>query len=153
MKYILLFTICFCFLSCKKNSDSSNNPDKTQTLTSADWKYDNGGIGSSNGTILVDFATVNVIPSCSLDNSVRFNANGTGTVAENTNVCSGAPASSVFSWNFSSNQTALTVSGSAVGGIGGTFTIKELSSTRLTLLKDTTVSGIGATTVIFNLKH
>ena len=122
-------------------------------IASAEWKYDNGGLGDASGNIVIDFSTTNFIPACTFDNSIRFNANGTGIVSENANVCTGAPATTNFNWSFSSNETVLNLSGGAVAGIGGSFKIKELSSTKLTLLKDTTAPVIGAVTAIVNLKH
>lgn len=150
--FFFLLGICFCALSCNKNNSNSNEQGKTQLLASADWKYDSGGIGSSGGTILVDFTTIGVVPDCALDNTIRFNANGNGTVAENSNVCSGMSATSNFTWSLSSDETILNVSGGAVAGIGGSFKIKELSATKLTLLKDTSITGFSGTAII-NLKH
>jgi len=152
MKYTLLISaLCFCILSCDKDSNSSTN--KTQQLTSADWKYENGGIGDANGNILIDFSTTGTIPPCTIDNTIRFNSNNSGTVSENANICANAPATTAFTWNFSNNETVLNVSAGAVAGIGGSFRIKELTGTRLSLLKDTTVSGFGAVTAVVNLKH
>jgi hypothetical protein len=68
-------------------------------------------------------------------------------------VCSGSPATSAFTWSFSNNETVLDVSSGAIAGIGGSFKIKELSDTKFTLLKDTTITGLGATTAVVNLKH
>jgi len=153
MKYLLLtLLISICFLSCKKDNDSEVS-DKTSLLTSTAWKYDSGGVGDANGNILLDFATSGIIPACSLDNSVKFEPNGSGIGYENTNVCASAPASSNFNWSFQTNQTILNVSGSAVAGLSGNFKIKELTNAKLTLLKDTTVSPFGSVTAIFNLKH
>jgi hypothetical protein len=154
MKYTFLFIVIgFSVLSCKKDSSSSNNnPDNnTQLLTSADWKYDSGGIGDANGNILFDFTSN--IPTCSLDNSARFKSDGTGTIFENTNVCQNASQSTNFTWNFGSNQTTLNVSSGAFAGIGGNFKIKTLSGTQMTLLKDTTVTGFGSVTAVIKLKH
>lgn len=151
MKYtLLLLGIFFCIASCKKDSNSSTS--KTDQITSADWKYDNGGFGDASGNILISFSTLGVIPSCSLDNAIHFNSNGTGTVSEGANVCSGAPATTSFNWNFSSNETILNLSGGAIAGIGGSFKIKTLSGTQLSLLKDTTYMGTSATAIV-NLKH
>ena len=152
MKYTLLIIgLSFSILSCDKDSDPS--VDKTQQLTSADWRYDNGGIGDANGNILIDFSTTGTIPPCTIDNTIRFNSNGSGTISENSNVCSNAPATSSFTWSFSNNQTVLNVSAGAVAGIGGSFRIKELSDTKFSLLKDTTITGFGAVTAVVNLKH
>lgn len=151
MKYTsFILATCFLILSCKKNSSSSTT--KTEQISSADWKYDNGGLGDANGNIIVDFSSTGTIPTCSLDNTIRFNSNGSGTVSENTNVCSGEPATTAFTWNFSNNETVLNLSGGGVAGIGGSFKIKTLSGTQLSLLKDTTVSGVAGTAVV-NLKH
>jgi hypothetical protein len=152
MKYtLLIIALCFSILSCDKDSNSSVN--KTEQLTSADWKYENGGIGDANGNIIIDFSTTGTIPPCSIDNTIRFNSNNSGTISENANVCANATATTPFTWNFSNNETVLNVSAGAVAGIGGSFRIKELSATRLSLLKDTTVSGFGAVTAVVNLKH
>ena len=153
MKYtFLLIGICFFILSCKKDSSSSNNnlDTNTQLLTSADWKYDAGGIGDANGNILFDFT--NSIPTCSLDNTARFKSDGTGTIYENTSVCQNAAQSTDFTWNFASNQTVLNVSSGAFAGIGGNFKIKSLSSTQMILLKDTTTA-LGPVTAVIKLKH
>ena len=152
MKYtFFILAVSFLILSCKKDSNSSTS--KTDQITSADWKYDNGGIGDANGNILVSFSTLGTIPSCSLDNTIHFNSNGSGTVSENANVCSGAPPTTSFTWNFASNETVLDVSGGAIAGIGGSFKLKSLSNTQLSLLKDTTVTGYGSVTAVVNLKH
>jgi len=151
MKYTLFLLVLFFFAtSCKKDSHSSTS--KTDEITSADWKYDNGGIGDANGNIIINFSTIGTIPTCSLDNTIHFSSNGTGSVSEGANVCSGAPATTSFTWNFSSNETILNLSAGAVAGIGGSFKIKTLSSTQLSLLKDTTYMGSSAT-VIVDLKH
>lgn len=153
MKYVfLLIAVTLSFASCKQD-DAPDEPTKTEMITSSDWKYDNGGIGDANGTITINFSTLTVIPACAFDNSLKFSSNGQGIAYENANICSGAAASSNFFWSFSNNETALNVSGNAVAGLSGNFRIKELTSTKLTLLKDTTVTGFGAVTAIFELKH
>ncbi len=154
MKYVLLLvSACLCFTACEKDSDPNNTSQNTQELTSAEWKYDDGGIGNSNGIILVNFSTINIIPTCFLDNSVQFNLNNSGVVKENTNVCPGTPATSNFTWNLSSDGTTLNLSSAVIAGIGGSSKVKELTSTKLTLIKDTTLPIYGAGSVIVNLKH
>ena len=150
MKYsVFILALSVSVLACKKDSGSSTT--NTDQISSADWKYDNGGVGDASGNIIFPFPA-GTIPTCSLDNTIHFNSNGTGTVAENTNVCSGAPPTSTFTWSFLNNETMLNVSAGAVAGIGGSFKIKELTSTQFTLLKDTTVSGV-ASTIVVKLKH
>lgn len=151
MKYTLfILAASLLTLSCKKDSNSSTS--KTDQITSADWKYDSGGIGDVNGNVVVSFTTLGTVPSCSLDNTIHFNSDGSGTVSENANVCSGAPATSSFTWSFGSNESTLNLSGGAIAGIGGSFKLKTLTSTQLTLLKDTTYLGSSVTAVV-NLKH
>lgn len=151
MKYTLfILAASLLTLSCKKDSNSSTS--KTDQITSADWKYDSGGIGDANGNVVVSFTTLGTVPSCSLDNTIHFNSDGSGTVSENANVCSGAPATSSFTWSFGSNESTLNLSGGAIAGIGGSFKLKTLTSTQLTLLKDTTYLGSSVTAVV-NLKH
>lgn len=151
MKYTLfILAASILTLSCKKDSNSSTS--KTDQITSADWKYDSGGIGDANGNVVVSFTTLGTVPSCSLDNTIHFNSNGSGTVSENANVCSGQPATSSFTWSFGSNESTLNLSGGAIAGIGGSFKLKTLTSTQLTLLKDTTYLGSSVTAVV-NLKH
>ena len=153
MKYaLLLMAVIFSFISCKQD-DAPDEPTNTEMITSSDWKYENGGVGDANGNISINFSTLTVIPACAFDNSLRFNSNGQGVAYENQNVCASAPVTSNFNWSFTNNETALNVSGNAVAGLSGNFRIKELTSTRLTLLKDTTVTGFGAVTAIFQLKH
>jgi hypothetical protein len=151
MKYTLsILVTCFLLLSCKKDSSSSGS--KTDQITSADWKYDSGGIGDASGNIIIDLGTAGLAPACLLDNTARFKSDGTGTVYENSNVCSGEPATSDFTWNFSQNETVLNVSAGAIAGIGGSFKIKTLTGSQLSLLKDTTILGT-AGTIVVNLKH
>lgn len=147
--HLLIIACCISFFSCKKSSDT---PTKTDQLTSSDWKYDSGGVSDANGNIIVDFSTIGNIPDCLLDNTIHFNTNGSGTVSENTNVCPGAPATSNFTWSLTNNETTLNLSSGVVAGIGGNFQVKDLSATKLSLLKDTTYMGAQAKVVI-NLKH
>jgi len=150
MKPCLLILACSIgFLSCKKSSDT---PTKTDQITKSDWKYDNGGVSDANGNIIVDFSTTGTIPACSLDNTIHFNADGTGTVYENANICQGASATTPFTWSFASNETVLNLSAGAISGIGGSFQVKEISATKLSLLKDTTYMGTQVKAVV-NLKH
>ena len=146
---IFILALCVSLLACKKDSGSSTS--NTQQISSADWKYDTGGVSDANGNIIIPFTSATV-PDCLTDNTIHFNSNGTGTVAENANVCPGAPGTSTFNWSFSNSETVLNVSAGAIAGIGGSFKIKTLTSTQFTLLKDTTVSGV-ATTVAVKLKH
>ena len=155
MKYITLtIAVCFAFASCSKDSSENNGPTKTQLLTSGAWKYESGGADlDKNGTIDISLETIGTIPPCILDNSATFNADGTGINDEGATKCDPAlPQTTSFNWSFANNETALNISGSGFAGISGQFKITTLSTTRLTIAKDTTVNNIPAALIV-NLKH
>jgi hypothetical protein len=160
MKYftILGFSVLL-FSACNKD-DEPKQPSKTELLTSQSWKYDSGGVDQDrNGTIDFTFASTGLLQPCILDNTGTFNANGTGVADEGATKCSlTAPQTNSFTWNFLNNETELNVVGPAFVGIGGKFNVKELSSTVLTLTKDTAVvlaQGLPPTTIglVVTLKH
>ena len=155
MKYVALtIMIGFCFLSCKKDSSENNGPTKTELLTSSAWKYESGGADvDKNGSIDLSLEAIGTIPPCILDNSATFNADGTGINDEGATKCDPSlPQTTSFNWSFANNETALNISGNGFAGISGQFKITTLSTTRLTIAKDTTVNSIPATLIV-NLKH
>ena len=140
MKYsVAAIFICLSLLSCKKDDDAGEN--KSELITSAAWKYDTGGIGDASGNIVFDFVTAGVIPSCALDNTVKFEMGGAGTSYENADICPSSPATSTFGWSLLNNETVLNITGTATTGLSGQFTIKTLTTSKMTLLKDTTITG------------
>jgi hypothetical protein len=157
MKYLAIVLLFGSLLSCKKKKDEP--PTKTEMLTSSSWKYESGGIDQDrNGTVDFTFESTGLLQPCILDNTGTFSSNGTGVADEGATKCNTTAAqTTAFTWNFQNNETELQVLGSGLFGLGGKFKIKELTSTRLALTKDTTVtlSGMPPTTVglIVNLKH
>jgi hypothetical protein len=152
MKYfILIAATCFLFGACKK---SSSGPSNTELITSATWKYESGGLDpDKNGTIDVTIESLNIIPGCLLDNTGKFNSDGTGINDEGATKCSTTlPQTTPFGWSFLTNETILNITGSGFAGLGGQFKIRELSSVKLSLTKDTSISGF-STTLLVNLKH
>lgn len=143
----------FAATSCGKDSGSST-PTKTETISSASWKYDAAGIdGDRNGTIDIPPPTGTILP-CMTDNTITFNANGTGTIDEGTTKCNTTdPQSTAINWSFTNSETALNLNGTSVLGVSGPFKILSLTSTQLSLAKDTTVAIIGAVSLVVNLKH
>ncbi len=146
-------------LACNKN-DQKKEPTKTELLTSQSWKYDSGGVDQDrNGTVDFTFASTGLLQPCILDNTGTFNANGTGIADEGATKCSvTAPQTTPFNWNFQNNETEINVVGPAFFGLGGKFTVKELTTTALSLSKDTTVTLTGfpapmTIALIVNLKH
>ncbi|MGN6164222.1 MAG: hypothetical protein ACTHOF_06765 [Flavisolibacter sp.] len=155
MKYFILsISICFAFLSCKKDDSSSDKQTKTDLITSGSWKYESGGADiDKNGSIDVDLESTGQIPACLLDNSATFNANGTGINDEGATKCDNSlPQTTTFTWAFVNNETAINIAGSAFAGISGQFKVVTLTDTKFTISKDTTVSSFPATLIV-NLKH
>lgn len=155
MKYVALtMMLGFCFLSCKKDSSENNGPTKTELLTSSAWKYESGGVDvDKNGSIDLSLETLGLAPACLLDNSATFNADGTGINDEGATKCDPSlPQTTPFNWSFANNETALNISGNGFAGISGQFKITTLTSTRLTIAKDTTMNNMSGTLIV-NLKH
>lgn len=151
MKYILSIVILFTVLifSCKKSDSTTSTQTKTQLISSAAWKYDTATVKIFG---VITPIPAGYIPDCSRDNLYTFNSNNTGVASEGTNQCSGSPASSPFTWAFANNETQLTISGASIGPATGTFNIVALNETKLSLSKDTVVSGVNST-VIVDFKH
>lgn len=155
MKYtILTIAICFAFASCSKDSSENNGPTKTELLTSSAWKYESGGADiNKDGSIDLTLETLGTIPPCILDNSATFNADGTGINDEGATKCDPSlPQTTSFTWSFANNETALNISGNGFAGISGQFKITTLTSTRLTIAKDTSLNNLSGTLIV-NLKH
>ena len=156
MKYTLTI-LSFCLLfSCKKDEDTP--PTKTEMITSSSWKYESGGVDQDkNGTVDLSFAATGILQPCMLDNTVTFSTGGNGTTDEGATKCNaGAPQTSSFIWSFANNATELQVTGGFLG-LGGQFKINTLTTTQLSLAKDTAVSFSGGIpmniSLIVNLQH
>jgi hypothetical protein len=100
--------------SCKKE-DEKTTPAKTKTelLTSKPWKSTaltiNPGL-SIGGTIITDFFAQ--LPSCSKDDTDKYNAGGTGVNDEGATKCDPTdPQSTPFTWVFNPSETILTRGG------------------------------------------
>jgi hypothetical protein len=144
----LLSVISF---SCDKE-DTPDEPTKTEIITQATWKFDNAGIDQDkDGDI--DMNVTSQIPGCSADNTLTLSANGTGVINEGATKCNASdPQTSNVTWSFANNEGSLNLS-SSFAGIGGQSKILALTSTALSLSKDSTVPFIGNVAVIINLKH
>lgn len=155
MKYtILTIAVCFAFAACNKDKSDNTGPTKTQLLTSGAWKYESGGADiNKDGSIDLTLETLGIIPPCTLDNSATFNADGTGINDEGATKCDPSlPQTTSFNWSFANNETALNISGNGFAGIRGQFKITTLSTTTLTIAKDTSLNGLSGTLIV-NLKH
>lgn len=138
----------------KEDDDQTEESQKTTLLVQQAWKFDNAGIDiDRNGTIETPLPA-GTIQTCLADNTVTFAANGSGTVDEGPTKCATtAPQTSPFTWSFLTNETILNINGSVIAGTsGGQFKIVNLSSTQLSLSKDTAIFG-QSVALVANLKH
>ena len=153
-KFLILAIFSFVFFSCKKDDSSSpGTTNNTTILAQQSWKFNNAGLDpNKDGTIDQDVSSQ--VPACLKDNSVTFSTDGSGTVDEGATKCNTSdPQTLPFTWSFASNETLININGNAIAGKGGQYKVVALSSTQLSLSKDTTVAIIGATTFVVNLKH
>jgi hypothetical protein len=141
------------FVACKKkDSDPNGGSNKTSLLAQGSWKFDNIGTDADkNRSIEQDLGSF--VSACVKDNTVVFSSSNSGTADEGATKCNtGDPQTIPFTWNFTNSETAINISGNAIAGKGGEYKIATLTSTQLSLWKDTTIAGF-STTVIVNLKH
>jgi len=152
MKYILASLMVFAF-SCSEKDTNPPAPSNTELLTTGSWKYESGGVDTDrNGTIDITIESTG-FPACKLDNIGTFNANGNGVNDEGLTKCNGGdPQTAAFTWSFANNETKLNISGPGFFGINGQFNITTLTTTKLSVTKDTTVGPLTALLVV-NLKH
>jgi hypothetical protein len=150
--YCFILSLCILITSCDKDDDE---PTKTALLTSGSWKFNDGGMDVNNdGAIDLAFGP-GTLPACLTDNSGLFNSNGTGINDEGLTKCNPTdPQTSNFNWNFESNETVLNISGTGVLGITGKFKVLDLTSSKLTLSRDTLLASFPSSVgLIVNLKH
>ena len=137
----------------KEDDDSNQQSEKTTLLVQQTWKFESAGFDmASNGSI--DLNLTAQTPTCLSDNTLTFTANGSGTMDEGATKCnSAAPQSTAFTWSFTTNETEMNINGNVIPGVNsGKFKIMTLSSTQLTLSKDTVVQSIPGAVVV-SLKH
>jgi hypothetical protein len=150
-KFLALAALSVMFFACDKE-DEPDEPTRTQTITQASWKLDVAGIDQDkDGDI--DVTITSQIPSCMADNTLTLASNGSGTVDEGTVKCNASdPQTSPVTWSFTNNETTLNMNSSFVG-MGGQSKILALTTTSLSLSKDSTLPFFGNVAVIVNLKH
>jgi hypothetical protein len=152
----LLMLMSAAFLACQKESDSNGGQSNADHLTSSVWVYQSSGVDvDRNGTIDQSLEDLGV-PSCNLDNTLKFEKNGTATADEGATKCDAAdPQSTTFNWNFADDEKSLEIRDNVFSDLNGKFNIKTLNNTTLTLTKDTTITApiSLSVSVIVNLKH
>ncbi len=151
----LMLTLCgAALMGCEKEADDNEQSENTNLLVQQAWKFETAGIDvDKNGSIDAALPPETLEP-CLTDNSITFSANGNGTVDEGPTKCDAAdPQTTSFTWSFAANETMMNISGDVIAGAeGGQFKIVTLSSTQLSLAKDTTFMG-QPVSMIATLKH
>jgi hypothetical protein len=138
--------------SCQKKSDPAPQTSKTDLITASSWKLDVAGVDQDkNGTI--DFVVTTLIPSCTVDNTILFKRDNTGTTDEGATRCQSTdPQTTTYNWSFADAETNINISNSILTQINGKSKILALSQTSLSLSKDTTISSQNVALIV-NLKH
>jgi hypothetical protein len=159
-KYVFaLLSIGFIFYACSKDDDkkSDDSNAKVTLITSATWKYDTVGLdtdkdGKPDQPIP---AFVGAVQPCDKDNTITFKSDSTGVLNAGTLKCnSNEPQTTNFKWWFKDNGATLYSPDPLFGSsFTGSFKVGELSTTRLRVLKDTTLSPYGTFTLVLDLKH
>jgi hypothetical protein len=143
-----LITLTVAWAACSKNSSSSSNS-RVALMTQAVWKYDTSGIDLNKDGI-IDIA--DTLQACFKDDTYQFNKDSTGILNAGAIKCNSTdPQTSAFSWSISSGNPAILKS-DVNPILAEGLTVLTLSSTKLTVYKDTTIQGIGFW-YIFSLKH
>ena len=100
--YIVLLVLLSVSPSCKKQNTDSES--RTELLSSGPWIMTavtfHGDWDSDGVTDPVDKDLFPLTGTCSKDNLLIFNANGSGSYNEGSDVCRDAQQSITFSWSF-----------------------------------------------------
>ena len=138
---ILCFTALF-FTDCNKNDNPT--PSSTDYITKSSWKFSSAKAGGADVTAQV--------PACFKDNTMLFLINGTGTINENSTICSPASPSN-FTWVFQNNGTEINLSTRIVTGGSTVFTIVLLNDVNLVVSQTMTIAPYPATNVELTFIH
>lgn len=110
---ITLLSISLLFTACEKETSSPialTSKSKTELLCSGKWQKKsftiNPGIDIGGGVIITDWYTQ--IGECSIDDTEKYETNGTGIFDEEANNCDpNGPQTYSFNWSFKDNETIL----------------------------------------------
>lgn len=115
---LLLFTAAS-LTACKKDKDETKS--RTALLTEKEWLYVEDGKDDNNDGILSK-DEVN-LEDCELDDSFKFNTDGTLLDKDNTIRCGSSEATKTLTWAFQNNETEIVLS------TGRLIKIKTLNET------------------------
>jgi hypothetical protein len=159
MKKSVAFAPCLLALAsltiwtaCKKNSSSSTDTNaRTTLITEASWKFDASGADFNKDGIIDIIDSTTILP-CEKDNTYTFLKDSTGIADEGATKCNSTdPQTTAFTWSFSGTGQSV-IKSDADPLLASGISIFSMTSTKMVLYKDTTVSGIPLWYVV-NLKH
>ncbi len=140
---ITLLCIIALFVACTKsdkNNGSDNNtgngnnnptpqPTKKELLTNAVWQVTGATITTKQNGKDTTADVYGQMDDCEKDNRITFMSDGTYTVDEHTNKCTGEPQSITFTWALLENDTKLAL----VDSNPDTLNVNELTTKRLVI--------------------
>jgi hypothetical protein len=158
MRALSLVTILSAVLilgSCQKDDSADIPKTKTELLTSATWKYNDAKIDTDNNGTGDVALPAGAVEACTTDNTIAFTSNGNGTIDEGPTKCDAVdPQTIPFTWNFTTNETAINFSSAVFAGFGGEFKLISLTETELVLSKQLNIPQIPLpVTVVVSFKH
>lgn len=125
---MLLSFVILAANSCKKDDDDSKT--KTEMLTGKYWKFTAMNISPAiefNGLEYSDL--FGLMPNCTKDDLIKYDANGTVTYDEGPSKCDeGDPQTETGTWSFNSDETKIT---EVYDGESFTYNLVELSDSNL----------------------
>lgn len=146
---ILACLLVIVFAGCKKNKGGQT---RTDLLAKAAWKFDNAGLDMNRDGTADAPVPPGFLQSCDTDNTLTFNADGTGIADEGATKCVATnPQSAPFTWSFKDNEQVINLSNAIFGGLNGDVKVKTLNDTQLELHKEINAGTI--VNVIVFLKH
>jgi hypothetical protein len=156
--FLASVTIALFIIGCKKDSsdDDGGSSQKMQLITSAAWIYDTAAVDLTGDEEPDQPLPSGTLKDCDRDNIITLNDDGTGTVDEGATKCdAGDPQSTDISWSFKNNETVINIPDTLYGNISGDAKIKELTATRLTLVKQIQITDpiTMLVNVVVQLKH
>ncbi|HYF33441.1 MAG TPA: lipocalin family protein [Chitinophagaceae bacterium] len=136
------------FAGCKKNKGQT----RTELLAKSAWKFDNAGLDMNRDGTVDAPVPPGFLQACDTDNTLTFNADGTGFTDEGATKCNGAnPQTVPFSWSFKDNEQTINLSNAVFGGLNGDIKVKTINDNQLELHKDVNIGAL--VNVIVFLKH
>lgn len=151
-KLIAMTLLAAALFSCGKEDKNNSASERTTLLTQQAWLFESAAFRPAGSSLNLNIGSQ--LAPCLTDNSISFNTNGSGTVAEGASTCNTSdPATTPFTWRFVNNETEIGLTGNVIPGVSnGQFKLETLSTTQLSVSKDTSYMGFSGT-LVANFKH